>query len=148
MKPNQLMKNRNLVYAIFLFWFVCLGIPQSAQAVVPAPNDGYAGGNTAEGHVAFLSLIAGSDNTAIHLFPLSSNTGNFNTAISARTLLANTSGENTPTGSGVLLSDTIVSLLMLPWVVRALASAKAIWQALTDRQKSEREQERCALADS
>jgi hypothetical protein len=123
--------------------------PQRAQAVVPAPDDGYAGGSTAEGHAALFSPTGSSYSTAIGLFSLSSDTGgNFDTAIGAGALLTNTSVKNTATGVGVPLSDIIVSLLILPWLVRALASAKAIWQALTDGQKSDRKKERCALADS
>jgi hypothetical protein len=133
MKRNQLMKNRNIIYAMILFWLVCFGLPQRAQAVVLAPGDGYPGGNAAEGHVALLSLTVSSYNTAIGLLSLSSNTGgNFNTAI----------------GAGAVLSDTIVALLVIPWLVRGLASAKAIWRALTVGQRSDRKKERCALADS
>jgi hypothetical protein len=149
MKRSQLMKNRNIIYAVILFWLVCFGLPQKAQAVVPAPDDGYVGGNTAEGYAALLSLTGSSYSTAIGLFSLSSDTGgNFDTAIGAGALLTNTSAKNTATGVGVPLSDIIVSLLILPWLVRALASAKAIWQALTDGQKSDGKKERCALADS
>jgi len=116
--------------------------PQRAQAVVPAPDDGYAGGSTAEGHAALFSPTGSSYSTAIGLFSLSSDTGgNFDTVIGAGARLTNTS-------VGVPSSDIIVSLLILPWLVRALASAKAIWQALTDGQKSDRKKERCALADS
>ena len=141
------MKNGNIVYAMILFWLVCSGLPQRAQASVPALDDGYAGGNTAEGHTALLSLTVSSYNKAVGLFSLSSNTGgNFNTPIGAGAFLAKISAENT--GAGVHLSDIIVSLLVLPWLVRALASAKAIWQELTDWQKRDRKKERCALAES
>jgi hypothetical protein len=143
------MKNRNIVYAIILFWPFCSGLPQWAQAVVPVLDDGYAGGNTAKGHTGLLSLTVSSYNTAIGLFSLSSNTGgNFDTAIGAWAFLANISAENTGAGAGVHLSDIIVSLLVLPWLVRALASAKAIWRALTDCQKGVRKKGRCALAES
>src|SRR5258708_34743388 len=61
------------------------------QAVTPAPDGGYAGGNTAEGQNALLSLTTGSFNTAVGFLSLRSNTtGAFNTAIGAGTLLANT----------------------------------------------------------
>lgn len=148
MKRNQPMKNRNIVYAMILF---CLffGLPQRAQAIVLAPDDGYVGRNTAEGHTALLSLAVSSYNTAFGLFSLSRNTGgNFHAAIGAGARLANTSVENTATAAGLHLSDTILSLLLLPWLVRALVSAKAIWRALTDGEKSDRKKERCALADS
>jgi hypothetical protein len=134
---------------MILFWLVCFGLPQMAQAVVSVPDGGYAGGNTAEGHTGLLSLTVSGYNTAIGLFSPSSNTGgNFNTVIGAGAFLANISAENSGAGAGVHLSDIIVSLLILPWLVRALASAKAIWQGLTDGQKSDKKKERCALADS
>jgi hypothetical protein len=149
MKQNQRMKNRNIVYATILFGLVCFGPPQTAQAIVLVPENGYAGVNTAEGHTGLSSLTVSVYNTAIGLFSPSSNTGgNFNIAISAEECLANISAENTGADAGVHLSDILVSLLVLPWLVRALASAKAIWQALTDSQKSVRKKERCALAES
>jgi hypothetical protein len=145
MKRNQLTKNRNIVYAMILFCFVCFGLPQRAQAV----DGGYVGGNTAEGDTALLSLTVSSYNRAIGLFSPSNNTGgNFNTVIGAGAFLANISAENTGAGAGVTLSDIIVSLLIFPWLVRALASAKVILRALTDGQESDRKKERCALADS
>ena len=77
-----------------------------AQAVNPPPDGGYAGGNTAEGTSALLSLTTGTYNTAVGLFSLLSNTeGNFNTAIGAGTLLLNTADENTATGAGSTLKQ-------------------------------------------
>ncbi len=83
-----------------------------ANAVVPAPDGGYPGGNTAEGQAALLSLTTGGFNTAVGFFSLRSNTqGSFNTAIGAGTLLAATGGgeANTATGAGALLSNTLGS---------------------------------------
>jgi hypothetical protein len=141
------MRNRNMTLTAILLALDFFAISPFAQAVVPAPDGGYPGDNTAEGRAALLSLTTGSYNTAISFFSLSNNTdGNFNAAIGARALPANTSAENTATGVGVPLSDTIVSLLVLPWLVRALASAKAIWRAVRDSQKSERKKESHALA--
>jgi hypothetical protein len=78
-----------------------------AQAVVPAPDGGYPGGNTAEGQNALLSLTTGTYNAAIGVFSLESNAaGSFNTALGAGTLLANTADQNTATGAGALLSNT------------------------------------------
>jgi hypothetical protein len=93
---------------------VCFGRLPGAQAVVPAPDGGYPGGNTAEGQAALLSLTSGGYNTAVGFFSLRSDTaGSFNTAVGAGTLLANmgnpgaTEGiENTATGAGALLSNT------------------------------------------
>jgi len=112
---------------MILFGLVCFGLPQRAQAVGPAPDGGYAGGNTAEGHTDLLIPTVRSYNTAIGLFSPSSHTGgNFSSAIGVGAFLANISAENTGAGAGVHLSDILVSLLILPWLVRALASAKAI----------------------
>ena len=77
------------------------------RAVTPAPDGGYAGGNTAEGQNALLSLTTGGFNTAVGFLSLRSNTtGAFNTAIGAGTLLADTADNNTATGAGALLSNT------------------------------------------
>jgi hypothetical protein len=85
----------------------CFGLLPGAQAVVPAPDGGYPGGNTAEGTSALLSLTTGSFNTAVGFFSLLSATeGNFNTGVGAGTLLANKADQNTATGAGALLSST------------------------------------------
>jgi hypothetical protein len=101
-------KLTTIIYlAIAIFAFSCLGPRPVAQAVSPPPDGGYAGGNTAEGQNAFLSLTTGTYNTAIGFLSLESNsTGNFNTAVGAGTLLANTADNNTATGTGALLSNT------------------------------------------
>ena len=85
----------------------CFGISPIAQAVVPAPDGAYPGGNTAEGQVALLSLTTGGFNTAVGFFSLRSDTtGELNTAIGAGTLFANTTAsENTAIGAGALLSN-------------------------------------------
>jgi uncharacterized coiled-coil protein SlyX len=85
---------------------VCFGLSPTAQAVVPAPDGGYPGGNTAEGQNALFSLTTGGFNTAVGFLSLRSNTtGQFNTGIGAGTLFANTADENTATGAGALLSN-------------------------------------------
>jgi Chaperone of endosialidase len=91
--------------------FSCLAVTPNAKAVIPAPDGGYPGGNTAEGQNALLSLTTGRYNTAIGFFCLRSNgASGFNTAIGAGALLANntaTANENTATGAAALLSNTI-----------------------------------------
>ena len=88
----------------------CAALSPAAFAVVPAPDGGYPGGNTAEGQSALLSLTTGGFNTAIGFLSLRSDaSGGFNTAVGAGTLLANTGGTNTATGVGALLSNTIGS---------------------------------------
>jgi hypothetical protein len=78
-----------------------------ARAVVPPPDGGYPGGNTAEGTSALLNRTTGMYNTAVGIYSmLSLSDGNFCTGIGAGTLLSNTGDENTATGAGALLSNT------------------------------------------
>src|SRR5438105_3751347 len=93
---------------LITFALVCFALVQNTQAVSPAPDGGYPGGNTAEGQAALLSLTSGGYNTAVGFLSLRSNTtGAFNTALGAGTLLANTADQNTAIGAGALLSNTI-----------------------------------------
>jgi hypothetical protein len=62
----------------------CLALLQRANAVSPAPDGGYPGGNTAEGQNSLLSLTTGAYNAAIGYGSLQSNAaGSFNTAAGA-----------------------------------------------------------------
>ena len=103
------MKNRN---HIFTTLFLALGFSAfcstpNAFGVVPAPDGGYPGGNTAEGQNALLSLSTGTYNTGVGAFSLLSLTdGQFCTGVGAGTLLSNTGSSNTATGAGALLSNT------------------------------------------
>ena len=86
---------------------VGIALLPGAQAVVPPPDGGYSGGNTAEGTSALLSRTTGIYNTAAGYFSLLSDTeGQLNTAIGAGTLLGNTADKNTATGAAALLSNT------------------------------------------
>jgi hypothetical protein len=97
----------NIPPVLITFAFVCFGLFPKAQAVVPPPDGGYPGGNTAEGQNALLSLTSGTYNTAVGFFSLSvDSTGSFNTASGAGALLSNTADENTAIGAGALLSNT------------------------------------------
>ena len=103
--PNQKFNGS----ALLLIQLVLVSaILPMAQAVVPAPDGGYPGGNTAEGQAALFSLTIGGFNTGVGYLSLRSNTtGSLNTAIGAGTLLANTTAsENTAIGAGALLSNT------------------------------------------
>jgi hypothetical protein len=103
------MKNRNIIFTTLLLALACFGLSSpKAFGVVPAPDGGYAGGNTAEGQNALLSLTTGTFNTGIGIFSVLSVTdGNFCTGVGAGTLLANTADNNTATGAGALLSNTV-----------------------------------------
>jgi trimeric autotransporter adhesin len=100
MKPNTLSL---VVFALL----TCFAVSPMAQAVVPPPDGGYPGGNTAEGQSALFSLTTGTFNTAVGFFSLRSNTeGESNTAVGAGTLLANTADGNTAIGMAALLNNT------------------------------------------
>jgi hypothetical protein len=89
------------------FVLLCLRFLPAAQAVVPPPDGGYPGQNTAEGQSALLHLARGTYNTALGWASLGFNvTGNYNTGVGAGTLLANNADNNTATGAGALLSNT------------------------------------------
>src|SRR6476620_903671 len=101
------MKNRNITFTTIFLTLGFLALSPTAQAVSPAPDGGYPGGNTAEGQNALLSLTAGTYNTAVGVSSLQSDTTHhFNTAVGAGALLTNNSDGNTATGAGALLSNT------------------------------------------
>ena len=93
---------------LLLLAFVCLAaVGPTMQAVVPPPDGGYPGANTAEGQNALLNLTTGGFNTAVGWLSLrSETTGSFNTAVGAGTLFRNNANENTAIGIGALLSNT------------------------------------------
>jgi hypothetical protein len=112
---NSLIRLRTMLSICVASAVGCFALLPRMQAVSPSPDGGYAGGNTAEGQNALLSLTSGTFNTAVGVFSLLSNTeGNFNTAVGAGTLLANVGNpgafegvQNTAIGAGALLSNTI-----------------------------------------
>src|SRR6266536_2831581 len=86
----------------------CFGLLPRAQAVVPAPDGGYPGWNTAEGTDALLNLTTGVYNTALGGQALYSNIGGSgNTAVGLNALYHNTTGgANTADGRSALWSNT------------------------------------------
>ena len=98
----------NTFSLIFVSLLTGFALFQPADAVVPPPDGGYPGGNTAEGQAALLALSSGQFNTGVGFFSLLNNTtGSLNTALGAATLASNTTAEqNTATGAGALLSNT------------------------------------------
>jgi Chaperone of endosialidase len=87
---------------------MCFTLLPKADAVIPAPDGGYPGFNTAEGDSALQSLTSGVANTAVGFDALFSNTaGSNNTATGIGALGSNTSGnDNTASGFGALLLNT------------------------------------------
>jgi hypothetical protein len=87
---------------------VDLALSPMMQAVVPTPDGGYPGGNTAEGDNALFTLTTGTSDTAIGFAALGSNTtGDFNTAEGSGALLLNTTGSsNTANGNNALFHNT------------------------------------------
>jgi Chaperone of endosialidase len=107
-KPIKTLIRRTFLRSAFILSALAsFAVLPKAQAVSPAPDGGYPGGNTAEGQNALLSLTTGGYNTAVGFLSLRSNaTGQLNTALGAGTLLANTGDSNTATGAAALLSNT------------------------------------------
>ena len=93
---------------LIAFMLSCFGLSPKILAVVPAPDGGYPGNNTAEGTNALFSLTSGIDNTALGFEALFRNTtADFNTAAGFGALFNNTSGtQNTATGVNALISNT------------------------------------------
>ena len=90
------MKNRKIPFTIALLALSFFALLSKSKAVNPPPSGERAGGNTAEGQNALLSLTSGTFNTAVGFFSLRALTdGDFNTATGAGTLFANTADENT-----------------------------------------------------
>jgi hypothetical protein len=107
-----------------LFTLGVLAFCQAANAVIPAPDGGYPGYNTAEGQNALFSLTTGVYNTALGAFSLFSDTtgtgntavgindlrnnitGSFNTAVGLNALYANHADDNSAFGSYALFANT------------------------------------------
>jgi hypothetical protein len=105
---NPLLQCKPTILPLFIAGVLaCFGLLPKTLAVVPAPDGGYPGFNTAEGQNALFSLTTGQGNTAVGWLSLRAlTTGSFNTGIGAGALFANTGDENTATGAGALLSNT------------------------------------------
>jgi trimeric autotransporter adhesin len=107
---NPLIQLRTTPPLLITLAFLCFGLLPGAQAVVPPPDGGYPGFNTAEGTNALFSLTTGSANTAVGWSSLLTNAaGSFNTATGAGSLLFNTADQNTAFGTAALLFNTIGS---------------------------------------
>jgi Chaperone of endosialidase len=105
-KKKITMKRQNLIH--ILIGIVCIGLLPKTQAVSPAPDGGYANGNTAEGQNALFSLTTGVWNTAIgtqSLYHIT--TSSYNTATGFQTLFGNTTGRySVANGAQALFNNT------------------------------------------
>jgi len=98
---------KTIIPLVFIALTLLCPAAPNAFGVVPAPDGGYPGLNTAEGQNALLHLTTGSGNTALGWFSLDSvTTGSFNTGVGAGTLVLNTGDQNTATGAAALLLNT------------------------------------------
>jgi hypothetical protein len=103
--------NTRIQSILIVFTLLFSGFLPKAQAVVPPPDGGYPGFNTAEGQNALFSLTTGAANTAVGWRSLfSDTTGSFNTGVGAGALLLNTADENTGFGAAALLFNTTGTL--------------------------------------
>jgi hypothetical protein len=103
------MKDRNTITicTTILLVLACFGLFPKAEAVIPAPDGGYPGHNTAEGQNSLFSLTTGTNNTAVGWFSLKTlTTGQYNTAIGSGALSVNAADFNTATGAAALWQNT------------------------------------------
>src|SRR6266496_5577936 len=100
------MKISHTLSQLFLIVFVltCFTLGPMAEAVMPAPDGGYPGFNTAEGDGALFGLTTGGWNTALGGYSLyNDTTGGANTAVGLNALRLNRSGSfNTAVGLNAL----------------------------------------------
>jgi len=88
------MKIRVQSFIIMILMLLAFAIVPKTHAVVPPPDGGYPGDNTAEGDSALLNLSSGVWNTAVGRQALRGNTtGGANTATGFQALLNNITGE-------------------------------------------------------
>ena len=112
---NRLIQLKGIT-PLFLIALALLhfAILPKAQGVIPPPDGGYPGFNTAEGQNALFNLTTGVGNTGLGWFSLWSDTdGSYNTAVGAGTLLfnvgdqsTNEGAQNTAIGTAALLFNT------------------------------------------
>jgi hypothetical protein len=68
---NAFIQDKTILQSLIIGCMLAsFGFLPGAQAVVPAPDGGYPGQNTAEGQNALLNLTTGTNNTAVGWFSL------------------------------------------------------------------------------
>ncbi len=99
-----------LLRPYFILGAIALGLSAFCprlQAVIPSPDGGYPGFNTAEGCKALNFLTSGAGNTGVGWYSLfSAGSGSFNTGVGAGTLVLNTADSNTSVGAAAMLLNT------------------------------------------
>ena len=108
MNPRTRSKKATILPLLIAIALISFGLSLTTLAVVPAPDGGYPGFNTAEGTDALFSLTGGINNTATGFDVLFNNTtGSYNTANGLNALFSNTTGSrNTATGDSTLFGNT------------------------------------------
>jgi len=71
---EQNINTKSQTFVLILIGIIALALLPQTQAVSPAPDGGYPGGNTAEGQKALLNLTTGEYNTAVGFLSLGSDT--------------------------------------------------------------------------
>jgi trimeric autotransporter adhesin len=107
-ETKKMKRMTRIVYAtVVSVIFGCFAPLPSTQAVLPPPEGGYPGNNTAVGENALQNLTTGINNTALGYRALHDNTvGVSNTAVGSLALRNNIGGDrNTATGLGALFDN-------------------------------------------
>jgi hypothetical protein len=99
---------RNSITGFLVAYCFVFSLNSATFGVTPAPDGGYANGNTAEGTNALFNLTTGSKNTADGYLALFFNmSGQLNTAIGSQALYHNSAGsKNTAVGLDALFNNT------------------------------------------
>jgi Chaperone of endosialidase len=115
---NPLIRFKMTILPLLITFVLGFALVPGAQAIVPPPDGGYPGANTAEGDGALHSITpqargSGGDNTALGYHTLFSDiTGSRNTATGSQALFSNVEGyQNTATGYQALYHNVGSALL-------------------------------------
>ena len=109
---NPSIHFKTTILPLLITFVLGFALVPGAQAIVPPPDGGYAGANTAEGDGALNSITpqargSGANNTALGYHTLFSNTsGTRNTATGSVALANNNADDNTSTGFQALADNT------------------------------------------